>query len=392
MNEKNVVIYYIADFLATLSYTLPHSILTVLLLAKGISLSDIIIIQSAYSLALVLFEFPSGVLADTWSKKKLYILSKIILVIMFSVVWVTKGFTPLYIAWFLYGIAAAFESGTLDTYLINSLKQEKQDKQISHFISISNRLEMVGMFVGSILGGILYFYIGVNIYLLSILFVSFSLTVTLVFFRDDSQIRSLVSIQFIDIFKHIKQSFRELKDNSVLRIIVLFNLFSQLFFQAHYQLWQSFFLFKGVEAKKFVIFYTIFQIISIIAYSINIEKLFLNAKYYRYLVPIFFVLPICFLSTDFLWYGIVYLFYVFIFCVVEFILKFKFNQLVSIENISSLVSLQSTITRLGGIVILNIISLLLRYIRVDMVLILFFILSLSCMFTTLWYISNKKNS
>ncbi|WP_270329263.1 hypothetical protein [Streptococcus infantarius] len=45
--------------------------MTVILLAKGLSLSQILIIQSAYSIAIVLFEFPSGLLADNYSRKNL---------------------------------------------------------------------------------------------------------------------------------------------------------------------------------------------------------------------------------------------------------------------------------------------------------------------------------
>lgn len=53
-----------------MAYSLPHSILTVILLAKGLSLSQILIIQSAYSIAIVLFEFPSGLL-ELFQKKSL---------------------------------------------------------------------------------------------------------------------------------------------------------------------------------------------------------------------------------------------------------------------------------------------------------------------------------
>ncbi|BCP63093.1 hypothetical protein SUT503_01510 [Streptococcus parasuis] len=67
--RKNINTYLIASALITISYSLPHSILTVLLISKGISLSQILVIQSAYSLAMILFEFPSGVVADMYSKR-----------------------------------------------------------------------------------------------------------------------------------------------------------------------------------------------------------------------------------------------------------------------------------------------------------------------------------
>lgn len=60
--KRNTLVFLLSNFLVSVVYSLPHSILTVILLAKGLSLSQILIIQSAYSIAIVLFEFPSGLL------------------------------------------------------------------------------------------------------------------------------------------------------------------------------------------------------------------------------------------------------------------------------------------------------------------------------------------
>ena len=54
MIKKQIFHNQFATFLVTVAYTLPHSILTVLLLEKGLSISQILIIQSAYSLAIIL--------------------------------------------------------------------------------------------------------------------------------------------------------------------------------------------------------------------------------------------------------------------------------------------------------------------------------------------------
>lgn len=68
--RRNTFVYLLANFLVIVAYSMPHSILTVILLAKGLSVSQILLIQSAYSIAIVLFELPSGLLADNNSRKK----------------------------------------------------------------------------------------------------------------------------------------------------------------------------------------------------------------------------------------------------------------------------------------------------------------------------------
>ena len=77
-NAKKVCI---ADFFWNLGRTLPHAILTIFLLYNGCSLTQIAFLQSIFMVVAMLTEFPSGVLADVVSRKKVYLLSMITLFI-----------------------------------------------------------------------------------------------------------------------------------------------------------------------------------------------------------------------------------------------------------------------------------------------------------------------
>ena len=161
---RNTFVYLWANFLVTVAYSMPHSILTVILLSKGLSLSQILIVQSAYSIAIVLFEFPSGLIADNYSRKNIYSLSKLFLIVMFLIVLFSNNFYLIFAAWFCYGIASALDSGTLDAYIINQLKIAHREDDLRKFLALNNRLEIVGLLLGSSLGGVLYLSIGINIY------------------------------------------------------------------------------------------------------------------------------------------------------------------------------------------------------------------------------------
>ncbi|MDK6598616.1 MFS transporter, partial [Aerococcus urinae] len=62
-------------------------------------------------------------------------MSKVLLIMMFCLVLFTSNFWTLALAWFTYGIASAFDSGTLDSEIIVSLK-ESDRALIPHFVSI----------------------------------------------------------------------------------------------------------------------------------------------------------------------------------------------------------------------------------------------------------------
>lgn len=376
---RNTFVYLWANFLVTVAYSMPHSILTVILLSKGLSLSQILIVQSAYSIAIVLFEFPSGLIADNYSRKNIYSLSKLFLIVMFLIVLFSNNFYLIFAAWFCYGIAPALDSGTLDAYIINQLKIAHREDDLRKFLALNNRLEIVGLLLGSSLGGVLYLSIGINIYVLGIAFLVASTLVTFFFFNENLKTTTLEESHVSVLKQQITDSFIELRKQPRLGVILIFDFLTQIFFQTHFQLWQSFFLSKGVDTKYFPAFYIAFQIITLFSYSINMDGIKKYAGLIKFCLLIIF-LPLTFLSKH-LWVLLpAYFIFIFVFYVIEFILNYYFNKMVSIDNISSLVSFKSTISRLGSICLLCLLSLMVKVFAVEKVMAVNFMASLLFLF------------
>ena len=373
--KRNTLVFLLSNFLVSVAYSLPHSILTVILLAKGLSLSQILIIQSAYSIAIVLFEFPSGLLADNYSRKNLYSLSKLFLIIMFLIVLFSNQFYLIFEAWFCYGIAAALDSGTLDAYIINQLKLAHHGAELRKFLALSNRLEIVGLLLGSSLGGILYHFIGINIYVLGTVFLVASTLISFFFFKETTKSDSLQDSHVMVLKKQITDSFKELRKQPRLSLILIFDFLTQIFFQTHFQLWQSFFLSKGIDSQYFPFFYITFQVITLFSYSINIDGV---KKYTGVLKfsPLIVFLPLTFFLGKIAIFLTAYFIFVFVFYVIEFILNYQFNKMVSVENISSLISFKSTVSRIGSVLLLCILSFMVKQMSVSVVMAINFMLSL----------------
>lgn len=373
--KRNTLVFLLSNFLVSVAYSLPHSILTVILLAKGLSLSQILIIQSAYSIAIVLFEFPSGLLADNYSRKNLYSLSKLFLIIMFLIVLFSNQFYLIFAAWFCYGIAAALDSGTLDAYIINQLKLAHHGAELRKFLALSKRLEIVGLLLGSSLGGILYHFIGINIYVLGTVFLAASTLISFFFFKETTKSDSLQDSHVMLLKKQITDSFKELRKQPRLSLILIFDFLTQIFFQTHFQLWQSFFLSKGIDSQYFPFFYIIFQVITLFSYSINIDGVKKYAGVLKF-SPLIVFLPLTFFLGKIEIFLTAYFIFVFVFYVIEFILNYQFNKMVSVENISSLISFKSTVSRIGSVLLLCILSFMVKQMSVSAVMAINFMLSL----------------
>ncbi|MCO4469507.1 hypothetical protein Si141_01556 [Streptococcus infantarius subsp. infantarius] len=373
--KRNTLVFLLSNFLVSVAFSLPHSILTVILLAKGLSLSQILIIQSAYSIAIVLFEFPSGLLADNYSRKNLYSLSKLFLIIMFLIVLFSNQFYLIFAAWFCYGIAAALDSGTLDAYIINQLKLAHHGAELRKFLALSNRLEIVGLLLGSSLGGILYHFIGINIYVLGTVFLVASTLISFFFFKETTKSDSLQDSHVMVLKKQITDSFKELRKQPRLSLILIFDFLTQIFFQTHFQLWQSFFLSKGIDSQYFPFFYITFQVITLFSYSINIDGVKKYAGVLKF-SPLIVFLPLTFFLGKNEIFLTAYFIFVFVFYVIEFILNYQFNKMVSVENISSLISFKSTVSRIGSVLLLCILSFMVKQMSVSAVMAINFMLSL----------------
>lgn len=373
--KRNTLVFLLSNFLVSVAYSLPHSILIVILLAKGLSLSQILIIHSAYSIAIVLFEFPSGLLADNYSRKNLYSLSKLFLIIMFLIVLFSNQFYLIFAAWFCYGIAAALDSGTLDAYIINQLKLAHHGAELRKFLALSNRLEIVGLLLGSSLGGILYHFIGINIYVLGTVFLAASTLISFFFFKETTKSDSLQDSHVMVLKKQITDSFKDLRKQPRLSLILIFDFLTQIFFQTHFQLWQSFFLSKGIDSQYFPFFYITFQVITLFSYSINIDGVKKYAGVLKF-SPLIVFLPLTFFLGKIEIFLTAYFIFVFVFYVIEFILNYQFNKMVSVENISSLISFKSTVSRIGSVLLLCILSFMVKQMSVSAVMAINFMLSL----------------
>jgi len=145
------VLYFLNYFLSGL--LIP--VLSLLLIEKGASLSNLSIILGLYALTVVLLELPTGIMADIFGRKKTFCMSLIISAISFIVILLGRGFPILCIGMILYGFNRALASGSFDAlfidYYIDTFGKEKLHNITTH-LSV---LEALGLSAGAISGGFL---------------------------------------------------------------------------------------------------------------------------------------------------------------------------------------------------------------------------------------------
>ncbi|GAA7663157.1 HP1165 family MFS efflux transporter [Helicobacter pylori] len=382
MLRKNILAYYGANFLLIIAQSLPHAILTPLLLSKGLSLSEILLVQTFFSFCVLVAEYPSGVLADLMSRKNLFLVSNAFLIASFSFVLFFDSFILMLLAWGLYGLYSACSSGTIEASLITDIKENKKD--LSKFLAKNNQITYLGMIIGSSLGSFLYLKVHAMLYIVGIFLIMLcALTIIIYFKEKETDFKSQKSLKLLK--EQVKGSLKELRDNPKLKILLVGHLITPIFFMSHFQMWQAYFLKQGVKEQYLFMFYIAFQVISILIHFLKAsnysQKIALSS-----LVVLLSVSPLLLSNIPYCFIG-VYALMVAFFTYMSYCLGYQFSKFVSKNNISSLSSLSSlssSCVRVISVLVLSLSSLELRYFSPLTIITMHFALTLTMLFFFLY--------
>lgn len=257
--NREIKFFYLSEFLFNMARVLPHAVLTVILLNKGLTYSDISFIQSMYMFSALILEFPSGIISDLISEKKIYLLSIILIIISYSIILCSTSVFFLSIAWFLYGASAAGMSGSLEGYFIK--KMNNDSVQIKDFSVNYNYIIFFSGLIGGFLGSILYRFVNMDIYLYSLIL--FFIVFINILYNIKGNTSTLETMR--PSLSQLKNDITKMLYHKKLMILILMVSSLQIVFQSFYQFWQIIFLEKSMSYTVFGVFYIIFQMISILA-------------------------------------------------------------------------------------------------------------------------------
>lgn len=404
--------FFAAELLMNLALTVPHAILTPLLLDKGLSLSQILLVQAGFSVAVLLFEFPSGSIADMISRRTLYFISRLVFCIFFLVVIFGHGFPLMLLAWIIYGLATALESGTLDAALINNAKNRQGvsastvdglegtvgapdtqsaaghtapdhvESRISWLVRKEGQSAYLGMMIGSTIGALLYLSMGANIYFISVGATVISVVTIALFFRIPEQHKVATvggneagaSVNKHDAARiggarrlwqelgaHARATVEEMRDSVALRQFLLLAVVAQAFLQLHFQLWQAVGLEKGFGESHLLFLYLLFIGMAFGASFIRPEVLFRRRALVVAGVVAFPGLAWLSYLVDGWAYLVFYGALAFLLIVFANYSAFGVRRTSSVERIGAVTSLVGVVGRIGAIGVLAVASVFVNF-------------------------------
>ena len=143
----------------TLAQSLIWGVNTLFLLSVGLDIFQVMLVNAAYTVAQVLFEVPTGVVADTVGRRVSYLLAVgTILVSTLLYVWfglAGLGVWPFAGASVLLGIGYTFYTGAVDAWMVDALHSVDYQGKLEPIFARYGMTFGVFMLIGTTLGGFL---------------------------------------------------------------------------------------------------------------------------------------------------------------------------------------------------------------------------------------------
>ncbi len=153
LRSRNVMLVYASVITGGMLFFLP--ILALYYEQSLFTATNVALIFSIEAVALVLFEVPTGAIADLFGRKRTLVLAN--LVVLFAVLFLYIGGSMLMFSIYaiLNSLARALASGTYNAFLYDSLKEENKEGHYKKVIGTFYALWPLGAAIGSIAGGYL---------------------------------------------------------------------------------------------------------------------------------------------------------------------------------------------------------------------------------------------
>jgi MFS family permease len=143
--SRNVNLYYAIKFFYNMIILVP--VMTIFFFANGLTMAQVMLLESIFSIGLIVFQVPTGALADIIGRKGCMILGSFVIAFSSILYGFGTGFWQFAIAELVWAFGAAAVSGADVALIYDTLKQSKNTKLSTHILGDA--------FFYSLLGGVL---------------------------------------------------------------------------------------------------------------------------------------------------------------------------------------------------------------------------------------------
>jgi MFS family permease len=159
MSRRIIRTYLLITALFNLAASLIWGVDTLFKLHAGLDIFQVMLTNAAFTLGMVVFEIPTGVVADTLGRRVsllLCIATLFVTTLLYvTIAWQGWGFWPFAIVSVFLGLGYTFYTGAVDAWLVDALKASEYTEPLEPVFAKGQMVFGAAMLVGTLGGGLL---------------------------------------------------------------------------------------------------------------------------------------------------------------------------------------------------------------------------------------------
>lgn len=260
--KQNIRKLYVIKFFSVFLFLVP--VMVLFWQENGLSLTEIMVLQSLYAISIVLLEVPSGYLADRVERKQILVAATISYFLGHLILAFGVWFRWFLLAEILFAFAISFTSWADSAFLYDTLKELWREKE---YKKIRGNLKFIFLWMASIsavIGGMLAKYgiwshddIFRQVAMLGPLFIFFAIPISVTLY-EPTRMRLVIEKKY---WLHLKETLaKELRTQKSLWWVMLLFAFLWASTQFALRFYQPYFVHIGVDILYFWFIFGGFQL------------------------------------------------------------------------------------------------------------------------------------
>lgn len=262
--KKNISKNYVFTFLR--EFNLTHGIWMIYLASKGLSLTQLGLVEAIFHITSFIMEIPTGAVADIWGRKASRICGRIGQLIAACILIYSNSFWGFAIGFIVTALSYNLESGAGEALIYDSLKEIGDEKKYMKIVGVNEVIMQAAQTFGLLLGGFLSSYGYTYAYGVTIA-VSFFSIVQAMSFKEPNIKVEIEEKTFRKFKNQVGESFNIISQNKKLGFLIVFSQAIFMFNTSIFFYFQNYLLDKGISKGNIGVILAISALVAAITAS-----------------------------------------------------------------------------------------------------------------------------
>jgi len=213
--KSNIKRSYLFHFLIGF-YLISGVIIPFYLIWGRLTFFEYILLQSYYTVMIILFEIPSGIIADRLGKKPSLFLAGLSSAIGALIYGIMPNILLFIVGETLFAFGTAIMSGTCEALIYESLKVNGDEKEFSKIMSKCNSLFLIGIVISAPIGSLIAYFYSIPL-VMTLMFIPYIMAAFITLTLHEPINKNKVKVK--NTLSTFRTGFLVIKKNKVLRIL-----------------------------------------------------------------------------------------------------------------------------------------------------------------------------